>query len=166
MAWYLDQVWRINQLKLLARVSGSGHGIIPQSGHVARYLMEPLTELGIEPKWAGPQLPAVVDLERDPMRVLIHPGGWLEKPTSEAICNHCPRVEATGLQRRHCGRELHRGHGTGQSDELGWRDCRLPPSQPALSQIKEAASWIGGDSGLTHLAGICGLRTVAIFWPD
>ena len=156
----------VNQLNLLDRVPGPAQGIIPQFGHVAHHLMDSLAILGIEAKWDGPQLPAVVDGSRSTMRVLVHPGGgsWKSPPV--------PLFKRVAEELRAEGFSVgvvvgNYPEDTARAKEMEW-DGEIVGSHHLsrlYPEILRASVWIGGDSGLTHLAGICGLRTVAIFGP-
>jgi heptosyltransferase III len=131
--------------------------------HCARYLLETLGPLGIELTWDTRPL-RVTPTTSD--EVLIHPGsgsttknwpperfaaviGTLDAPTrlivGEADIDAARRVELL------VGRVL----------------ARL--EQPTLGELAMrlagCRAYLGNDSGVSHLAGLCGARTVAMFGP-
>jgi ADP-heptose:LPS heptosyltransferase len=48
----------------------------------------------------------------------------------------------------------------------GWIWVRNPPLTDLASALREAALYLGNDSGVTHLAAACGAEVVALFRQD
>jgi ADP-heptose:LPS heptosyltransferase len=132
--------------------------------HCARYLLETLAPLGIALTWDETPLRVAPDRSEE---VLVHPGSgspaknWppglfarlihvLDAPVrlvvGEADSQAAATVEAC------FGRPIPRLEGP-SLDELAARlaGCR---------------AYVGNDSGVSHLAGLCGIRTVALFGPS
>jgi ADP-heptose:LPS heptosyltransferase len=40
-----------------------------------------------------------------------------------------------------------------------------PPLQDLAARLAGCRAYLGNDSGVSHLAGLCGARTVALFGP-
>jgi ADP-heptose:LPS heptosyltransferase len=132
--------------------------------HCARYLLETLAPLGIDLTWDDHPLRIGPISSTE---VLIHPGSgspaknWpadrfaslirvLDAPVrlvvGEADASCAARVEAC----------------------LGYAVPRLeqPPLEELARRLAGCRGYLGNDSGVSHLAGLCGARTIAIFGPS
>jgi ADP-heptose:LPS heptosyltransferase len=129
--------------------------------HCARYLLETLTPLGIDLSWDDRPV-AVNAVASD--EVLVHPGSgsaaknWpaeqfaaviraLDRPVrlvvGEADSRPVSRVEAC------LGRRLERLEQASLAD--------------LATRLAGCHAYLGNDSGVSHLAGLCGARTVVMF---
>jgi ADP-heptose:LPS heptosyltransferase len=132
--------------------------------HCARYLLETLAPLGINLDWDDAPLRVTPIPSLD---VLVHPGSgspaknWpaerfarlidgLDAPVrlvvGEADATCAARVEAC----------------------LGYAVPRLehPALEDLAARLAGSRGYVGNDSGVSHLAGLCGARTIALFGPS
>ncbi|HEX8967035.1 MAG TPA: glycosyltransferase family 9 protein [Chloroflexota bacterium] len=132
--------------------------------HCARYLLRSLAPLGIDLTWRDQPLATRPILSDE---VLIHPGSGSASKNWPA-----ERFAAVirGLQRpvRLVVGEADLAPAAAIDAALGYRLPRLDcPSLEDLSRhLAGCAAYLGNDSGVSHLAGLCGARTVALFGPS
>jgi glycosyl transferase family 9 (putative heptosyltransferase) len=131
--------------------------------HCARYLLRSLAPLGIDLRWDDHPL-AVVPLATD--EVLVHPGSgspaknWPADAYAQVIANLDAPVRlivgeadttAADAVEAALGRSLPR--------------LEHPPLMDLARRLAGCRAYLGNDSGVSHLAGLCGARTVALFGP-
>ena len=131
--------------------------------HCARYLLESLAPLGIDLTWDARPL-RVTPIGSD--EVLIHPGSgsptknWPARRFASVIRGLDLRVrlivgeadvEACVEVERLVGRPLPR--------------LQQPPLEELASRLAGCRAYLGNDSGVSHLAGLCGARAVVLFGP-
>ena len=132
--------------------------------HCARYLLETLAPLGIDLTWDDAPL-QVKPFSSD--EILIHPGSgspaknWpparfatlirvLDSPV-QLVVGEADAAAAAAIEA--ClHRELPR--------------LELLPLEELAQRLAGCRGYVGNDSGVSHLAGLCGARTVAIFGPS
>ena len=131
--------------------------------HCARYLLETLAPLGIELGWND------APLNVEPLRleeVLIHVG-------SGSPAKNWPPTRFAAVIR---GLEAPVRLIVGEADASAAADVEAafggallrldhPPLEPLASRLAGCRAYLGNDSGVSHLAGLCGTRTVALFGP-
>jgi heptosyltransferase III len=129
--------------------------------HVADYLLQSLAPLGIELAFDSRPL-GVVAVRAD--EILIHPGSgsaaknWPAARLAETIRKlESPVRLIVG--------EADAGAARGVEDALGSPLPRLEhPSLELLAQrLAGCLAYLGNDSGVSHLAGLCGTRSVVMF---
>jgi len=100
--------------------------------------------------------------------IVIHPGsGSLEK------CWPLDRFRSLIVRLKSAGRRVKVVAGEVERERLGDAVATLPADEiiwPATlvdlhAHVTAARTFIGNDSGPTHLAGVCGVSTVALFGP-
>ena len=131
--------------------------------HCARYLLESLEPLGIDLTWDARPL-RVTPIRSD--EVLIHPGSgsasknWPAERIAAVIRGLDLRVrlivgeadlEASVEVERLVGRPLQR--------------LQQPPLEELASRLAGCRAYLGNDSGVSHLAGLCGARALVLFGP-
>jgi ADP-heptose:LPS heptosyltransferase len=132
--------------------------------HCARYLLETLAPLGIDLTWDDHPLRV------DPIRsgeVLIHPG-------SGSAAKNWPASRFADVIRRLDGPvRLVVGEADGAAASaieavVGDRLSRLvhPSLEELAARLAGCRAYIGNDSGVSHLAGLCGAHTVVLFGPS
>lgn len=147
---------------------------LPSAGvHAARHLIEGLRELPVDGRWKGPDKVATITLRGKRLsnqnviagkRAVLHPGsGAAWKCASPDLF-----VEIAAELHRY-GFHVTVMEGPADHDRVGamtWNGeiVRLPLDE-AAELLSHSALFIGHDSGLTHLAGLLGTPTVAIFGP-
>jgi ADP-heptose:LPS heptosyltransferase len=131
--------------------------------HCARYLLETLSPLHIDLSWDDSPLrvtPAPSD------EVLVHPGSG--SPAKNWPAKHFAHLIGSldGAVRLIVG-EADLAAATAVETSLGHSLPRL--SQPSLAELAARLAgcrgYVGNDSGVSHLAGLCGARTIALFGP-
>jgi ADP-heptose:LPS heptosyltransferase len=132
--------------------------------HCARYLLKTLAPLGIHLTWDDSPL-RVAPLASN--EVLVHPGsgsraknwppehfaaliravdGPVRLVVGEADVRAADDVDA------HVGRALPR--------------LELPTLEELAARLAGCKAYVGNDSGVSHLAGLCGARTIVLFGPS
>jgi heptosyltransferase III len=131
--------------------------------HCASYLLESLAPLGIDLAWDD------APLNVEPLRsedVLIHVG------SGSPAKNWPPARFASAIRELDAAVRLIVGEADAAASSaveklLGRALPRL--SQPSLEELARrlagCRAYLGNDSGVSHLAGLCGARTVALFGP-
>jgi heptosyltransferase-3 len=131
--------------------------------HCARYLLESLAPLSIDLAWDARPLevsPTVSD------EMLIHPG------SGSATKNWPPERFAAVIRALDAPIRLI----VGEADVAAARLVELLVGRPLqrlerapldelASRLAGCRAYLGNDSGVSHLAGLCGARTVAMFGP-
>jgi ADP-heptose:LPS heptosyltransferase len=131
--------------------------------HCAHYLVETLGPLGIDLEWDDHPL-AVKPIPSE--EVLVHPG------SGSAAKNWPAERFATlirGLKRpvRLIVGEADQRPAEQLDTGLGYRLDRLeaPPLNELASRLAGCYAYVGNDSGVSHLAGLCGAHVVVLFGP-
>jgi heptosyltransferase III len=135
----------------------------PGVEHCARYLLRTLAPLGIDLAFDDSPL-RVVPIASD--EVLVHPGsGSLAKNWPPA--NLAAVVQRIDARVRLVVGEADRAAATALDVALGTSLPRLemPPLEELAARLAGCRAYLGNDSGVSHLAGLCGARTVALFGP-
>jgi ADP-heptose:LPS heptosyltransferase len=132
--------------------------------HCARYLLETLQPLGIALDWDESPLQVT---RRDSDEVLVHPG------SGSPAKNWPPERFAQLIRILDAPVRLVVGEADEQAAAavdaaLGRRLPRLeqPPLEELAARLTGCRAYVGNDSGVSHLAGLCGTRTVALFGPS
>jgi heptosyltransferase-3 len=136
----------------------------PGEQHCAQYLLKSLAPLGVDTSWLDDRPLTVAGLGSN--EVLIHPGSgssaknWpaqrfaetiraLDRPVrlivGEADAPAALEVEA------HLGRSLPR--------------LSNAPLEDLAARLAGCQAYLGNDSGVSHLAGLCGARSTVLFGP-
>ncbi len=152
-----------------AQASGLGDALLVAPSrpsteqHCAEYLLETLAPLGCNTVTDDTPLavpPHVTD------EVLVHPG------SGSAAKNWPPERFAALIQALESAMRLIVGEAdvaAAQAIErsLGHTLPRLeqPPLDELAQRLAGCRAYVGNDSGVSHLAGLCGARTVALFGP-
>jgi len=131
--------------------------------HCARYLLESLAPLGIDLTWDARPLA----LPRTPSdEILVHPG------SGSAIKNWPPERFAAVFRLLDGPVRLIVGEADGEvarevEAHVGRPLDRLqhPPLAELAGRLAGCRAYLGNDSGVSHLAGLCGARTLALFGP-
>jgi heptosyltransferase-3 len=159
VAWMHPDALPALQHALLVAPSRPANGDV----HCAQYLMDSLARLGVASALDERPL-RVRPLESDD--VLVHPGSgspaknWPAARFAETIGAIDGRVRMI----------------VGEADELAARavEAALGRTLPRLehatlpelaARLAGCRAYLGNDSGVSHLAGLCGARTVAVFGP-
>jgi ADP-heptose:LPS heptosyltransferase len=131
--------------------------------HCAEYLLRTLGPLGVEPQLDTRPL-KVSPLSSD--EILVHPG-------SGSVAKNWPAERfASVIRALHRPARLIVGEADTQAAAaveacLGHRLPRL--EQPTLEELAPRLAgchaYLGNDSGVSHLAGLCGAHTVVLFGP-
>jgi ADP-heptose:LPS heptosyltransferase len=131
------------------------------STHCARYLLSTLEPLGIDLTWDDRPL-HVTPVASD--EILIHPG-------SGSAAKNWPAERFAAVARaldapvRLVVGEADLEVAAAIEARLGRRLARLAPLEEVASRLAGCRAYLGNDSGISHLAGLCGARTVAVFGP-
>jgi heptosyltransferase III len=131
--------------------------------HSARYLLRTLTPLGIDLAWDDRPLNVAASFSDE---VLVHPGSgsaaknWPPARFAEVIA-------ALGSPVRLIVGEADTAAATAVEAALGYSLPRLehPPLADLAARLAGCRAYLGNDSGVSHLAGLCGARTAALFGP-
>jgi ADP-heptose:LPS heptosyltransferase len=131
--------------------------------HVARYLFESLAPLGIDLTWDDTPLhvePLVSD------EVLIHPGSGSSMKNWPAA-RYAEVIRRLGEPVRLVIGEADFGVAAAVEAEVGCDLPRLelPPLDELAARLAGCRAYLGNDSGVSHLAGLCGARSVVLFGP-
>jgi len=134
-----------------------------QVEHCARYLLRTLAPLGIDLAFDESPL-RVVPISTD--EVLVHPGsGSPSKNWSPA--NFASVIRALDVPVRLIAGEADHAAVAAVQTELGRTVSRLEalPLEELAARLAGCRAYLGNDSGVSHLAGLCGARTVTLFSP-
>jgi heptosyltransferase-3 len=131
--------------------------------HCARYLLDTLAGLEVEPVLDQRRL-AVNPITSD--EVLIHPG-------SGSMAKNWPAARFAEVIRAFAGPvRLVVGEADEQAAQaveasLGRTLPRLEhaPLEVLAARLAGCRAYLGNDSGVSHLAGLCGARTIVLFGP-
>ncbi|HZT96645.1 MAG TPA: glycosyltransferase family 9 protein [Chloroflexota bacterium] len=145
----------------------------PVGVHAAEHLLRALTLLGIWPKWQGPQAVDPLTFAEEPARVASCPRAVTLHPGAGAPWKRPPmrlfHEVFEGLV--HSGRQVQVIQGPAESRRelvaAFGRDSVISPQEAMslASVLRQSAAYAGCDSGVSHLAGILGVYTVAVFGP-
>jgi ADP-heptose:LPS heptosyltransferase len=131
--------------------------------HCARYLLRTLEPLGIDLAWDDRPLD-VRPIASD--EILIHPG------SGSAVKNWPAERFAAVIRALDAPPRLVVGEADLEAAaaieaRLGRRLPRLEhaPLEAVASRLAGCRAYLGNDSGVSHLAGLCGARTIALFGP-
>jgi len=131
--------------------------------HCARYLLETLAPLGIDLAWDDTPF-KIAPIVSDEM--LIHVGSGSPRK------NWQPERFAAVV--RHLHAPVHLVVGEADVQAAAAVDAALGASLPRLehvpldelaARLAGCRAYLGNDSGVSHLAGLCGARTLALFGP-
>jgi ADP-heptose:LPS heptosyltransferase len=132
--------------------------------HCARYLLETLAPLGIALDWDESPLKVT---RRVSDEILVHPG------SGSPAKNWPPERFARLIRVLDAPVSLVVGEADSQAAAaveacLGEPIPRLErlPLAELAARLAGCRAYVGNDSGVSHLAGLCGTRTVAIFGPS
>jgi heptosyltransferase-3 len=131
--------------------------------HCARHLLESLEPLGIDLTWDDTPL-QVSSFVSD--EVLIHTGSG--SPNKNWPPEHFAAVvRALRLPVRLVVGEADGASADALDASLGLRLPRLehPPLEHLAARLTGCRGYLGNDSGISHLAGLCGAPTLALFGP-
>ena len=127
--------------------------------HVARYLLGTLAPLGIDLTWDDGPLPVSPWVSDE---ILIHPGSgsarknWPPERFAEVIrALDSPVRLVVGEADKEAARRIDADVGR----------LEHPPLEELAARLAGCRAYLGNDSGVSHLAGLCGVRTVALFGP-
>jgi ADP-heptose:LPS heptosyltransferase len=131
--------------------------------HCARYLLETLAPLDIDLTWDDCPLTVKAVQSED---ILIHPGSG--SPHKNWAAGNFARVVhfAKRPVRLIVGEADHHA-ANGVEDCLGHRIQRLEHQslEELAARLAGCHAYLGNDSGVSHLAGLCGARSVIMFGP-
>jgi ADP-heptose:LPS heptosyltransferase len=127
--------------------------------HCARYLLQTLAPLGIDLTWDATPF-RVTPVPSD--EILVHPG------SGSAAKNWPPECFAAVIGALDAPVRLVVGEADAAVErQFGGTVPRL--ERPALSELAArlagCRAYLGNDSGVSHLAGLCGARSVVLFGP-
>jgi ADP-heptose:LPS heptosyltransferase len=127
--------------------------------HCARYLLETLAPLGIDLTWDDHPL-AVAPIRTD--EILVHPGSG--SPTKNWPAE---RFAAVVRELRRPVRLIVGEADQPLADQFGDLVNRLehPSLEVLAAYLAGCHAYLGNDSGVSHLAGLCGARTLVMFGP-
>jgi heptosyltransferase-3 len=131
--------------------------------HAAQYLLDTLADIGVAGALDGRPL-GVTPMASDDL--LIHPG-------SGSRAKNWPAMRFAGTIRALSGPvRMIVGEADAQAAQdvdacLGRRLPRLEhaPLDELAARLAGCRGYVGNDSGVSHLAGLCGARTVVLFGP-
>lgn len=131
--------------------------------HVSRYLLGTLAPLGIDLTWDDRPL-NVTPTPSD--EILVHPGSG-SKTKNWPPERFAAVIRALDRPARLIVGEADFAAATALEEALGRPLERLehPPLQELAARLAGCRGYVGNDSGVSHLAGLCGARTVALFGP-
>jgi hypothetical protein len=132
--------------------------------HCAKYLLETLAPLGVDASWLDDRPLSVSPIPSD--EVLIHPGSgspaknWPASKFAEVI-RALDRPVRLIVGEADTAAALAVEGCVGQS---------LPPAlnlplEELAARLAGCHAYLGNDSGVSHLAGLCGAQTVVLFGP-
>lgn len=132
--------------------------------HCAQYLLETLAPLGVNTSWLDDRPLDVAPTPSD--EVLIHPGsGSLAKNWPAA----CFAETIRALDHPVCliVGEADADAATALETSLGHALPRLTnvPLDQLAARLAGCQAYLGNDSGVSHLAGLCGAHSVVLFGP-
>jgi ADP-heptose:LPS heptosyltransferase len=132
--------------------------------HCARYLFETLAPLGIPLIFDDTPLAVA---PRKSTEILVHPG------SGSPAKNWPPERFADLIRTLDAPIRLIVGEADGEAAAaveacFGQPIPRLeqPPLDELAARLAGCRGYVGNDSGVSHLAGLCGTRTIALFGPS
>jgi heptosyltransferase-3 len=131
--------------------------------HCARYLLDTLAGLGVDSALDSRPL-RVAPLGSDD--VLIHPGSGSAAKNWPAA-RFAAVIDALGGRVRMIAGEADEQAARAVEACLGRAVPRLErlPLEDLAARLAGCRAYLGNDSGVSHLAGLCGARTVVLFGP-
>jgi ADP-heptose:LPS heptosyltransferase len=126
--------------------------------HCARYLLGTLASLGIDLTWDDRTFEVAPIRSQD---ILVHPG-------SGSPAKNWPSERFAAVIR---GAERPVRLIVGEADQaVAARFCGVPRLEhPSLEELAARLAgchaYLGNDSGVSHLAGLCGARSLVLFGP-
>jgi heptosyltransferase III len=149
---------------------GQVHGVVAASRpatddvHCAAYLLSTLAPLGINLPLDERPLRLASIVESD--EVLVHPGSGSMRKNWPAE-RFAQVIRALDRPVRLIVGEADAGPAASIEAHLGASLARLerPALEVLAAWLAGCHAYIGNDSGVSHLAGLCGARTVALFGP-
>jgi ADP-heptose:LPS heptosyltransferase len=136
----------------------------PGEQHCAEYLLESLTPLGVDTSWLDDRPLNVAPISSD--EVLIHPGSGAATKNWPAP-KFADVIRALDRPVRLIVGEADTAAALAVEECLGHslpRGLNLPLEELA-ARLAGCNAYVGNDSGVSHLAGLCGARTVVLFGP-
>ena len=135
----------------------------PDATHCARYLLGTLGPLGIDLTWDARPL-EVRPVASD--EILIHPGSGSAAKNWPAE-RFAAVIRALDAPVRLVVGEADVDVAAAIDARVGRRLPRLEhaPLEEVASRLAGCRAYLGNDSGVSHLAGLCGARTIALFGP-
>lgn len=127
--------------------------------HVARYLLGTLAPLGIDVTWDDRPLGVKAEPSHE---ILVHPGSGSKAKNwpSERFAAVIRALD--GPVRLLVGdADVEAANGV----DLDVNRLEHPPLEELAARLAGCRAYLGNDSGVSHLAGLCGARTVAMFGP-
>ncbi|HLZ30119.1 MAG TPA: glycosyltransferase family 9 protein [Chloroflexota bacterium] len=131
--------------------------------HCAQYLLDSVKHLGIDPVLDQRPLDVRPNASDD---VLIHPG------SGSAVKNWPAAQFAAMIEALEAPVKLIVGEADAQAAQaveaaLGRALPRLEniPLEALAGRLAGCRAYVGNDSGVSHLAGLCGARTIVLFGP-
>ena len=131
--------------------------------HCARYLLGTLEPLGIDLAWDDRPLD-VRPVGSD--EILVHPGSGSAAKNWPAE-RFAAVIRALEAPARLIVGEADLGVAAAIDARLGRRLPRLEhaPLEEVARRLAGCRAYLGNDSGISHLAGLCGARTIVLFGP-
>jgi ADP-heptose:LPS heptosyltransferase len=132
--------------------------------HCALYLLETLAPMGIDLTWDAHVLDIVPDRTHE---VLVHPGSG--SPSKNLPSERLAAAVRTLKEpvRLIVGEADHES-ATSLEQSLGYALDRLehPSLEVLAARLAGCRAYLGNDSGVSHLAGLCGAHAVVMFGPS
>jgi ADP-heptose:LPS heptosyltransferase len=140
----------------------------PAGRHAAEHLLRSLEPLGLPTNWDGPETVAPIQVaghHSSSGRIVIHPGSG-----SAWKCAPAALFKEVALALQTAGRRVVLLHGPADSASVAAMDWEGEMIRPTTAmelayELLASDALIGNDSGVSHLAGLLGMPTVAIFGP-
>ena len=136
----------------------------PGEQHCAAYLLESLAPLGVDPSWLDDRPLNLTPIPSD--EVLIHPGSGSTRKNWPAM-RFAETIRALDRPVRLIVGEADASAAEAVEACLGYSLPRLTnvPLEELAARLAGCYAYVGNDSGVSHLAGLCGARTVVLFGP-
>jgi heptosyltransferase-3 len=149
---------------------GVRHAVVAAPGrpsgeqHCAEYLLATLAPLGIDTQRPDARALKVVPWVSD--EILVHPGSGAVRKNWPAACFADTIARLAGPVRLIVGEadaraaddvEACLGHGLARLEHA--------PLAELAARLAGCRAYLGNDSGISHLAGLCGARTIVLFGP-
>ena len=132
--------------------------------HCAQYLLESLAPLDVDTSWIDDRPLRVTPIPSE--EVLIHPGSGSIAKNWPAL-SFAETIRALERPVRLIVGEADASAAHAVEDCLGRSLPRLTnvPLEELAARLAGCHAYVGNDSGVSHLAGLCGARTIVLFGP-